>query len=305
MLSHHTAVNMSHNRLDARDVSPKTSMTMAAPTGIPTRCSTIKLPPLSRDNLSPNSPPMVTGRSMHQIQLEMEYDAEESDNDSAKGPSIHGWPGGLERHANDHFDGLGDLAAREIHALCIFDDLAILSSARPWSYAIEALGKMPTMRKWGRWRWREQPAFSRLHVVEAIMVYERGVEQSTNDRRCSRCRAGQGISPQCVVAPEEIGTVLEIGCCSNCLYDGVQHVCNASGRKTPIPGGRERSAEAMGDPDKVVDHMAVLEMIAQLKRPSGTHRDQSLSARARRIETAALQIAQAARDWGDKVAREA
>jgi hypothetical protein len=57
----------------------------------------------------------------------------------------------------------------------------------------------------------------------------------------------------------------------------------------------------MRDPDKVVDHMAVLEMIAQLKRPSGTRRDHSLPERARRIEAAALQIAQAARDWREKM----
>lgn len=71
-----------------------------------------------------------------------------------------------------------------------------------------------------------------------------------------------------------------------------------------MSAGRSRSSEPMGDPDKVVDHMAVLEMIAQLKRPPGSRRDHSLATRARRIEAAALHIAQAAREWGERAAKD-
>ncbi|KAL7902037.1 hypothetical protein HDV63DRAFT_63499 [Trichoderma sp. SZMC 28014] len=262
----------------------------------------LKLPPLVLDNPLPNPAAVIAGRSMHQIQLEMEYDAEESDNDADQGPSVQGWPGGLERHASDHPSETEDLAMREMHALCVFDDVSVPPSVRPWSYLIEALSPLPTVRRWGRWRWRGEPAFGEVRVAEAIMMYERGVEQRTSHRRCGRCRAGQGISPQCVVAPEGIGQAPGVtGPCSNCLYDGVEHGCNVSGRMTPVSRSRDRSGESMRDPDKVVDHMAVLELIAQLKRPSGTRRDHSLPERARRIEAAALQIAQAARDWREKM----
>ncbi|UKZ75497.1 hypothetical protein TrVFT333_003183 [Trichoderma virens FT-333] len=231
-------------------------MAMAAP-GVPALDPGLKLPPLVLDHSMPNPSAVIAGRSMHQIQLEMEYDAEESDNDADHGPSIQGWPGGLERHVSDHPDDPDDLAMREMHALCVFDDVSVPPSARPWSYLIEALSAVPTVRRWGRWRWREEPAFAEVRVAEAIMI--------------------------------------------NCLYDGVEHACNASGRRTPVSGSRDRGGESMRDPDKVVDHMAVLEMIAQLKRPSGTRRDHSLLERARRIEAAALQIAQAARDWREKM----
>ncbi|KAL7812954.1 hypothetical protein V8C44DRAFT_328519 [Trichoderma aethiopicum] len=278
-----------------------TTMSLAA-SGGQARGPALVLPPLVLDNSIPNPSAVIAGRSMHQIQLEMEYDAEESDNDADPGPSIQGWPGGLERHASDHPDEASDLAMREMHALCVFDDVSVPPSARPWSYLIEALSPLPIVRRWGRWRWREEPAFAEVRVAEAIMLYERGIEQNTSDRRCSRCRAGQGISPQCVVAPEGINQAQGVtGPCSNCLYDGVEHACNASGRRTPLSGGRDRVGESMRDPDKVVDHMAVLEMIAHLKRPSGTRRDHSLMERARRIEAAALQIAQAARDWREKM----
>ncbi|KOS19132.1 hypothetical protein ESCO_000337 [Escovopsis weberi] len=286
------------NPLFPTEASPLPSSIMTGP-GNPTRGSSVKLASLVRDHVLPNPSAEITNRSMHQIQLELEYDAEESDNDSEKGPSIQSWPGGLERHASDHADDiLGDQATREMHALCIFDDIVLPPSARPWTPLLEDLSRAPTVRRWGRWRWREEPAFGDPRVAESIMMYERGVEQSTNDRRCSRCRAGQGISPQCVVAPDAGAG------CSNCHYDGVGGVCNASGIRTPASGCRERGSEATRDPDKVIDHMAVLEMIAQLKRPSGTRRDHSLPERARRIEAAALQIAQAARDWREKMTKD-
>lgn len=298
---------MSINEPAGSEAGPST-ITMATTPEIEARDPDLKLPPLVLDNVPPPPPNSsavlagLAGRSMHQIQLEMEYDAEESDNDIDPGPSVHGWPGGLERHTSDHPPNeASELAMREMHALCVFDDVSVPPSARPWSFLIEALSAVPTVRRWGRWRWREEPAFAEVRVAEAIMMYERGVEQNTSNRRCGRCRAGQGISPQCVVAPEGIGQAPGVtGPCSNCLYDGVEHACNVSGRRTPS-GSKDRSGESMRDPDKVVDHMAVLEMIAQLKRPSGTRRDHSLPERARRIEAAAMQIAQAARDWREKM----
>lgn len=262
----------------------------------------LRLPPIVLEPGVARPSSVVSGRSMHQLQLEMEYDVEESDNDSDI-PSAHGWPGILSRDATAFPGDAGDLAAREIHALCVFDAITVPPAAQPRSPLIDALGRLPTRRQWGRWRWRQQPAFSESRVAEAIMMYERGVEQAT-PQRCNRCCAGQGISPQCVVGPDELNNGREPGPCSNCHYDGVGHSCNASGRSTPVSAGRSRSSEPMGDAEKVIDHLAVLEMIARLKRPPGTRRDNSLATRARRIEAAALQIAQAAREWGEKAAKD-
>lgn len=134
------------------------------------------------------------------------------------------------------------------------------------------------------------------------MLYERGTERDASSR-CNRCRAGQGVSPQCIVLPDEARDgVREPGePCSNCLFDDIGGSCNVFGRRTP----QQHRFEPLGDPDGVVDHMAVLEMIAKLKRPKGEARDHSLQTKAKRIEKAALHIAQAAREWGEKMAREA
>lgn len=268
-----------------------------------------KLPPLVRDRSYPGPVPgpstVVAGRSMHQIQLEMEYDAEESDHDDDSGPSIHGWPGGMERLAAALPDDTASPAIREIHALCVFDAVTLPPSARPSSPLIDALLREPVVRRWGRWRWCAQPAFTEVHVAEAVLMYERGVEQPTAGR-CNRCRAGQCISPQCVVLPVVIRNQMqqqnEPGPCSNCVHDGVGYACNAGRKPTPPRVGSKSPEPAARDPGQVVDHLAVLEMIAELKTPSGSRRDDSLAGRAKRIEVAALRISQAAREWGDRVA---
>lgn len=255
----------------------------------------LKLPPIVRDQ---QQQPKVPGRrTMHQIQLEMEYDVQESD-DSDR-PSLRSFG----RHPSDAPpDDMGDRAAREIHALCVFDALPPLPSRdQPRTPLTDLLSSFPTRRTWGRWRWRAPPSLTSPRVVEAVMMYERGSERE-GSLRCNRCRAGQGVSPQCIVLPDEARDDVREpgGPCSNCLYDDIGGACNASGRRTP----QQQRFEPLGDPDGVVDHMAVLEMIARLKRPRGEARDHSLQTRARRIEKAALHIAQSAREWGEKMSKE-
>ncbi|PNY25499.1 Uncharacterized protein TCAP_04561 [Tolypocladium capitatum] len=280
--------------------------TAASPGSQQGRNPSLRLPPLVRHHLSATVPPLMASRSMHQLQLEMEYDAEEGDNDESEGPVIHGWTGGMERHAAALSRDVEDRGIDEIHALCIFDDVVAARCVQPASPRTKVLDTAPPVRKWGRWRWREPPTLAHVRSVEAIMLYERGVEQQLHGR-CDRCRAGQGISPQCVVASAGLhgwhgpGGV---GPCSNCLYDGAEHACSASGEWTPGSEGGERTSPVSPDPERVVDHMAVLDMIARLKRPAGATRDHSLPVRARRIEAAALEIAQAAREWGEKLSRD-
>ena len=228
---------------------------------------------------------------MHQIQLEMEYNVEETENEANKaGLALPSLTEGLARLGSGSSDDPRELE-REIHALCIFDPISIPKSAYSRTLITDALKDVPARRKWGRWRWRGPPDLSSMRVVEAVMVYERGIECQP-ERRCTRCRAGEGYSPQCVV-PTQTRSGREAGPCSNCLYDGWGSNCSVSANRV---SGR--------DEDTVVDHMAVMDLIAGLKRPAGMTRDHSLQTRARRIETAALHIAQAAREWGDKMARE-
>lgn len=258
----------------------------------------LKLPPIGLDQSNQPLGTVSGRRTVHQIQLEMEYDVQESD-DSDR-PSLRSFG----RHPSDAPpDDMGDRAAREIHALCVFDALPFLPPReQPQTPLTKLLSKFPAKRTWGRWRWRAPPSLTNLRVVEAVMMYERGSERDAS-LRCNRCRAGQGVSAQCIVLPDEaIDDVREPGGpCSNCLYDDIGGSCNAFGRRTPQ---RQQRFEPLGDPDGVVDHLAVLEMIARLKRPRGEARDYSLQTKARRIEKAALHIAQSAREWGEKMAKE-
>lgn len=246
-----------------------------------------------RDRLLAAMQSIATSRSLHQIQLELEYDEEESDSDGRQGSSIQVCKGGLQRRAARLIEYGEDEAAKEIHALCVFDDIAGSVSSHAALATPQRLRASPVVRKWARWRWRHVPNLSDKRSLEAVMVYERGVAQHPDDR-CGRCRAGQGISPQCVVASAEL---LPDGKCSNCLFD------NADCGSTPSRVASEL-AKGGGDSVRVVDHMAVLELIARLKRPPGASREHTLPGKAKRIEVAALQIAQAARDWGEKISQE-
>lgn len=228
----------------------------------------------------------------------MEYDAAESDNDSDR-QLLPGWTGSGGRTGAS--EGSEDANwERELHTLCVFDPVEMPPWAQRRSYLVSALNDAPLQRKWTRWRWREQPDLASVRGVEAVMLYERGVDCRT-EQRCTRCRAGEGMSPQCVVLPRQARTGEEAVPCSNCLYDGVASGCSSFAGVGPA---EDRDLEDVADATGLVDHMAVLELIARLKRPPGMRRDQSLPARARRIEIAALHIAQAAREWGHKMAME-
>ncbi|KAJ6443008.1 multiple RNA-binding domain-containing protein 1 [Purpureocillium lavendulum] len=253
---------------------------------------TSKPPQLLRDRLLAAMQSIATARSLHQIQLELEYDEEESDSDRGDGTSIHFWTAGLQRRAARLSEFAEDEAGKEIHALCVFDDIARSVSSFAASASFQKLGVTPAVRRWARWRWRHAPNLSDRRCLEAVMAYERGVARHQDDR-CLRCCAGQGISPQCVIAPTES---FPNGQCSNCLFDNVECSCNSRRDAREFVKG--------ADPLPVVDHMAVLELIARLKRPAGASKEHtSMPNKAKMIEVAALQIAQAAKDWGERVSK--
>lgn len=228
-------------------------------------------------------------RSMHQVQLEIEYNVEETDNENTASalPSLTEGMARLSSWGSETSDGLKG----RLNALCNFDTISIPLSAYSRTLITDALKDEPIRRRWSRWKWRAPPDLSSMRILEAVMVYERGFE-CRPERRCTRCCAGEGVSPHCV-APGKTRDGQESGPCSNCLYDGWGSNCSVS------------TGQSLRESDEIaVDRMAVLELIAGLRKPSGMRRDDSLKVRAERIEAAALHIAHAAREWGEKMAME-
>ncbi|KAK7757656.1 hypothetical protein SLS62_000033 [Diatrype stigma] len=186
--------------------------------------------------------------------------------------------------------------------------------------AIRQLGAMPIRRAWRRRSSRERPNVRREPVVEAIMMYERG-EVLDRVGRCSRCSEGKGISRECVVVSPRLSSGNGVDACSNCLYDGLGDDCDALQRCSYRRSSRKRSRSDAKDKDKGKgeeggnnsgprreDYITVLKLIEQVKNSTSaataagagaeSKRDQSVVAKAKRIEEAALQVARAAREWG-------
>lgn len=186
--------------------------------------------------------------------------------------------------------------------------------------AIRQLGAMPIRRAWRRRSSRERPNVRREPVVEAIMMYERG-EVLDRVGRCSRCSEGKGISRECVVVSPRLSSGNGVDACSNCLYDGLGDSCDALQRCSYRRLSRKRSRSDGKDKDegkgeggegeginsgpRREDYITVLKLIEQVKNNTGagtagagSKKDQSVVAKAKRIEEAALQVARAAREWG-------
>ena len=258
-----------------------------------------RLPPLRGDRSSSPQPPGLTGHAIHQVQLEREYEAAESDEDNDK-QYLNGWLSYLRRNASAVPDETVDPAARDIYCLCVFESPDKFVPPQLRSPLIDGLRHLPPRRLWARWRWREQPPVSQLHVAEALVLYEKGIQQTMN-KRCKRCRAGDGPSPQCVVVPDDLRNPHRPGPCSNCLCDGAGDTCNAAGRPAAREYRREAGRQSTQDSESIPDHLVVLSMIAKAHGPSGSFDDHAT--RARQIESAALYIARAARRWGQELGR--
>ncbi|KAI1331611.1 hypothetical protein F5Y16DRAFT_239580 [Xylariaceae sp. FL0255] len=180
----------------------------------------------------------------------------------------------------------------------IYDPVCLPPRGMPTTPAIRRLGRMDIRRAWRRRSLNKAPDLSQTHIVEAIMTYERGHILDPN-MRCDRCKDGEGASRDCVIV-----ACIGEGVCSNCQYDGLTTGCNgrdqapahiieSSGKKEVEPGRSAVHATAE-------DYMIVLKLIEQMKQASGIglKKDVSISAKAKRIEEAALQVAKAAREWG-------
>ncbi|KAI0843979.1 hypothetical protein F5Y00DRAFT_249804 [Daldinia vernicosa] len=184
----------------------------------------------------------------------------------------------------------------------VYDPVCLPPSGFAKTPDIRRLGKLPIRRAWRRLNSRERPDLGSARIVEAIMLYERGMMLS-RQFQCTHCQKRQGISPGCIVLdPDEEKEALESlgglrSICSNCLYDGRQ--CDAqisSGRnqpsRTPTPSQIKRSSAS--NPI----HLEVLDLVdKKLKSIKGDGKEDAAT-RAKQIEMAALEIAQAAHEWG-------
>lgn len=184
----------------------------------------------------------------------------------------------------------------------VYDPVCLPPSGVARTPTMRQLGAMPIRRAWRRCSSRERPNMRQGHVIEAIMVYERG-EVLDRVGRCKRCSEGKGISRSCVVVPRIIGDA-----CSNCLYDGLGEGCDALQRCSYRLPNRKRGRSDESEDNTVPrkeDFTTVLKLIEQMKNTSGasgSKKDQNVIAKAKRIEEAALQVARAAREWGRKEA---
>lgn len=188
----------------------------------------------------------------------------------------------------------------------VYDPVCLPPSGGDKTLAIRRLGSLPIRRAWRRRNSRESPDLSSTHTVEAIMLYERGVilpEQS----KCTNCRRGQGISPGCVVINREQKVQEHFtrtgdlqSTCSNCLYGGQADQCDAR-TSSPAPGQPSRTQTPSQIKQSFAsnpDHLQVLDMVEKLLKSRDGHGKHDMVTRAKQIEIAALEIAQAAHEWG-------
>ncbi|KAI1388097.1 uncharacterized protein F4822DRAFT_302175 [Hypoxylon trugodes] len=188
----------------------------------------------------------------------------------------------------------------------VYDPVCLPPPKAEKTPAIRRLGNLPIKRAWRRRNSREGPDLTSTSTIEAIMLYERGM-MIPRQSQCTHCQQGRGISPGCVIM-ELDGEVQEgttdtggLGSsCSNCLYDGRPDQCDA---RAPSPSSSQPSRTQTPSQIKRSfasnpTHLEVLDMVDKtIKSKKGDGKDDVI-VRAKQIETAALEIAQAAHEWG-------
>ncbi|KAI6082553.1 hypothetical protein F4821DRAFT_272428 [Hypoxylon rubiginosum] len=187
----------------------------------------------------------------------------------------------------------------------VYDPVCLPPSGVVKTPAICQLGKLSIRRAWRRRNSRDGPDLTLTHTIEAIMLYERGTILSEQSK-CTNCRRGQGISPGCVVLeheqkmPEHFpSTGDSLSTCSNCLYDGADR-CDAR-----VPSLAPSQPSRSQTPSQIKrsfashpGHLQVLDMVEKLLKSKDGDGKHDIVARAKQIEIAALEIAQAAHEWG-------
>ncbi|KAI2627674.1 hypothetical protein GGR54DRAFT_589995 [Hypoxylon sp. NC1633] len=189
----------------------------------------------------------------------------------------------------------------------VYDPMSLPPSGGVKTPAIRRLGRMPIRRAWRRRNSREGPDLGSSRTVEIIMVYERG-QLLSRQSQCTRCQRGEGISPGCVVLepepqPQETSSSVAEKACSNCMYDGRFDECDAR-----VPSPEPSLPSRVQTPSQIKrsfasnpTHLVALDLVDKALKAKDIDGKGDVVARAKQIEMAALEIAQAAREWGLKV----
>ncbi|KAI3546564.1 hypothetical protein CSPX01_04219 [Colletotrichum filicis] len=166
---------------------------------------------------------------------------------------------------------------------------------------MKILGPLPVRRAWRVRHGRASPDISQTPVLEAIMLHERGDLQGSQDQ-CSKCRRGDGISPECVKMPG-----IYNGACSNCLLARTSDRPGSSSRPVRSYSAERRSISATISPSiPKEDLIAVWNLIAGViaTQPQECFTEDGSEPPGKKIEDAARLVARSADEWGHTIKEE-
>ncbi|KAK1673600.1 hypothetical protein BDP55DRAFT_219817 [Colletotrichum godetiae] len=171
----------------------------------------------------------------------------------------------------------------------------------PTTETMRFLGPLPVRRAWRARPGRASPDISQAPVLEAVMLHERGDLQNSEEQ-CSKCRKGDGISPECVKMPG-----IYNGACSNCLLARTSNRPGASGRPIRSYSAERRSISATISPSiPKEDLIAVWNLIAGViaTQPQECFTEDGSEPPGKKIEDAARLVARSADEWGHTIKEE-
>ncbi len=208
---------------------------------------------------------------------------------NGSGETLCGMPGNA-RSRGLHIESLVNGGAEKASTEVSPGDIVSISSVIPKldTGITHHMRDLKARREWSQRPGTAAPRLDSPHVVEAIMIHERGTLQADVDS-CSRCRRGEGISHECISVPDIPW------CCSNCLYDLSKEPCDA----TPLPLVKESDEERgfWENVNEMADRSFVLALVAQIQRRAGHGVDESPTERAEQIEQAAMTVSRLAGQW--------
>ncbi|KAL0944816.1 uncharacterized protein CTRU02_202703 [Colletotrichum truncatum] len=166
---------------------------------------------------------------------------------------------------------------------------------------MKQLGVLPIRRAWRGRSGEASPDITHTPVVEAIMLHERG-EVQLPEQQCSKCREGEGASPECVKIPG-----IHNGACSNCLIARALVSPGSTTRPIRSYSAERRSISATMPPSiPKEDLIAVWNLIAGVisTQPQECFFDDGTETPGKRIEDAARLVARSADEWGHTVSED-
>ncbi|GKT44382.1 uncharacterized protein ColSpa_04563 [Colletotrichum spaethianum] len=189
-----------------------------------------------------------------------------------------------------------------------------------------ALGSLPIRRSWRNQSDLPSPDISQAPVLEAIMVHERGEAQSL-DQKCSKCRKGHGLAAECVKIPGSIARPMRSYSAERrfisatisqsipkedliAVWNLIAGVIATQPQECFLEDGSETPGKRIEDAACLVarsadewGHTVKEEEPRSVKKSKTPAERKKLVTQAHRIRETALQIANCAKDWGEKLER--